>query len=100
MPYKQNRLRMKRYAISKKRSEQGKYGNEVKRKRMRERAIPLEVVGTIRTTGNMGDHFIEILDGGDESHVWLRVDGELRKPRTMNGVHRILSKWIWREQHV
>lgn len=62
---------------------------------MLERAKPLEVVGTISTTGNMGDHFIELLDGGSENHCWLRVDGQLRRPRTMNGVHRVLSKWIY-----
>lgn len=77
-------------------SKRGKYGNEVKRQKMIARAVPLEVVGGFTTWGSMGEHEIEILACDDPTHVWIRVDGELRRPRTMDGVHRVLSKWVYR----
>lgn len=96
MPYKQNRLRLKQKALSKLRSEQGNRGNEVKRSMMKKRGSDLEVVGWMRTGGNLGDHFIEVLACDDPTHVWIKVDGVLRAPRTCAGVKRIVGEWLWK----
>ncbi len=77
-------------------SRRGKYGNEVKRRKMRERGADLEVAGWMKTGGNLGDHLIEILACDDPEHVWLRVDGGIRRPRTPAGVRRVVADWIWR----
>ena len=77
--------------------ERSKLGVAARRAKMQERGSDLEVAGTITTTGNLGNHFIEILACDDPVHVWLRVDGELRRPRTLRGVVRVLAGWIWRK---
>ena len=100
MPYKPNKLRMKREAISKKRSVQGKYGNEVKRRMMRDQASGMEVVGGFTTFGSLGEHTVDLLDCGDPKRVWMRVDGEIRCPRTADGIVRVLGKWLWRKAPV
>ena len=98
MPYKKNRLQLKREAISRKRSEMGKRGNKVKRDRMAENALEMRVTGTMTTTGIFGDHFIELLvDDYDPLNCWMRVDGEIRRPRTCAGVKRIVGEWIFRK---
>lgn len=75
----------------------GRMGVAARRARMLEQAAPLRVVGGIHTSGCLGEHHIELLDGGDESRVWIRVDGSLRTPRTLRGVVRVLSGWIFGE---
>lgn len=96
MSYKPNRLRLKREAISKKRSKQGKYGNEVKRRMMQERGYNLDVVGRMETSAIFGEHVIELLACDDE-HCLLMVDGEIRRPRTCAGVKRVIGEWIWKK---
>lgn len=83
--------------LKKQRIDRATKGGHAKFEKCKNRNLhSLVVVGTIRTTGSMGYHLIELMDGGDEAHVWIRVDGLLRTPRTMNGVHRVLSKWVYR----
>ena len=96
MPYKPNRLRLKREAISKKRSEQWKRGNEVKRQKMQQEAVKGHVCGGLHNYGSLGHHHIQILDYGFESHFWLMVDGQLRKPQTDRGFRKILCDWMLR----
>ena len=55
-------------------------------------------VGGFTTWGIMGDHVIRLLDCGDDSVVWIEVDGQIRAPRTLTGVKRIVSEWIWRKR--
>jgi hypothetical protein len=62
---------------------------------MQERSGDLEVVGGCHTYGNLGTHHIEVLTGEDPTHVWLRIDGELRTPRTMRGFVSVLSRWFY-----
>ena len=58
------------------------------------------IVGGFKTFGSLGDHTVEILDFGDPSKVWIRVDGGgLRQPRTSGGVVRILGEWLWRKRN-
>ena len=61
------------------------------RKRL-EQAEPMMVVGTMTTTGIFGDHYIELLSNDDPLHVWLRVDGVIKKPRTLIGVQKITNE--------
>lgn len=79
-------------------SKRGKYGNEVKRRMMIERCSGLDVVGGFKTWGSMGEHEVELLACDDPTHVWILVDGLLRTPRTMNGVHRVLSRWVYNKR--
>ena len=78
-------------------SARGKYGNEVKRQFMTERAEEMRVVGTMTTTGSFGNHLIELLSCDEPGVVWLRVDGDIRSPRSANGIRRVLADWIWRK---
>lgn len=87
-------LNKKRRELSERNSRRGKYGNEVKRRIMHERGNDGIVVGGFETWGNMGEHTIELIDCGDESMLWIRVDGELKMPRTMRGVRAVITKWI------
>lgn len=89
-------IRKKQKKLSEINSKKGKFGNEVKRKLMQERAAPLKVVGGLRTYGNMGEHHIQLLDGGDESQIWIVVDGEIRTPRTMIGFFSVMNRWVWK----
>lgn len=75
-------------------SKRGIRGNEVKRQRRIERAEAMKVVGGFRTFGSMGEHLVEILDCGDNTHNWLRVDGVIRQPRTPGGIRKILAEWV------
>ena len=80
--------------------QRGLKGVEARRRLMIERAEPMKVVGRIETFGVLGEHTIELLDGGDERKVWIRVDGEIRCPRTLEGVVRVLAGWIWNKRKV
>jgi len=60
-----------------------------------ERGRDLQVVGGCRTYGSLGDHHIELLACDDPTHVWLRIDGELRTPRTMRGFKAVLADWFY-----
>ena len=95
MPYKKNRLRLKLAAISEMRSKSGKLGNEVRARLRMERGKDLEVVGGCHTYGSLGEHHIELLACDDPEHVWIRVDGEMRCPRTMRGFMAVLSDWFY-----
>jgi len=83
----------------KRNSERGKYGNEVKRQLMVESAEECVVVATIRTTGTLGDHLIELLSCPEPLQVYIRIDGELRKQRTARGLTRILSATLWKKMN-
>jgi len=93
-------LRKKQKKLSEINSKRGSYGNEVKRRKMAEHASALRVTGTMITSGVFGDHCIELLaDYTDPIHCWMRVDGELRNPRTCAGVKRIVGEWLWRKRN-
>ena len=83
-------------AVSERNSKRGKYGNEVKAKLRMEHGQDLEVVGGFKTWGSMGDHVVELLVCADPTHIWIRVDGEFRKPRTMRGFYAALNRWAYR----
>ena len=93
-------LQRKRLECSARNSTRGKYGNEVKAKLRMERGQDLEVVGGFTTFGSMGDHTVELLACDDPIHVWIRVDGELRTPRTMRGMHSVLSRWVYKTRRM
>jgi hypothetical protein len=95
MPYKKNRLRLKRERISADCSRRGKYGNEVKAEKRMAEAEESVVVATVRTSGSLGEHCIELLSCGDPLRVYVRLDGELRRPRTAQGFVRLLGQWLW-----
>lgn len=92
-----NYLQKRKKALSERNSKRGKLGNEAKRRMMKERGEVSNVVGGFTTFGCMGDHTVELLDCGDEVAVWIRVDGEIRAPRTIRGVRAVLAKWIVRD---
>ena len=97
MSYKKNRLRIKKERISKKRSELGKLGNEVKRQRMQEQGKDLVCVGGYVSFGRIGNHCIKLYaDPNDCTHYWIKSDGEWRKPRTVEGVRSVASRWFGR----
>jgi len=79
-------------AKRKRNSERGKYGNEVKVRLRMERADEMRVVAEVRTSGSLGDHCIELLDCGEPLRVWVRVDGEIRRPRTARGFVSVLGQ--------
>ena len=72
-------------------------GVEARRNKRIEKASELEVVGKMVTSGTFGDHVIELMvdNGLDDPVVWMRVDGELRRPRTARGIHKVVSEWIF-----
>jgi hypothetical protein len=91
-------LRRKRKATSERNSIRGKYGNKVKAELRMERGRNLEVVGGCRTYGSLGEHHIELLACDDPAHVWIRVDGHLRCPRTMRGFKSVMSDWFYKKE--
>ena len=88
-------LNKKRKEASARNSQRGILGNKVKARLRMERGSDLVVVGGMTTWGSMGEHTIELLACDDPTHVWIRVDGELRQPRTMRGFFSVLNKWAW-----
>ena len=98
MPYKKNKLRLKQERISKECSRRGKYGNEVKRRMMRENASEWTITSTIRTDGVIGEHVIEMLTSPDDpKQMLVRVNGEIRKPYTVNGFGKVLAEYLWKK---
>ena len=87
-------LRKKREALSKRNSEKGKYGNEVKRQRKMQQCQDLVCIGGFQTFGAFGGHCIKLYGGSDPTHFYIKVDGEWKRPRTYDGVRRIVSKWF------
>ena len=85
-------------AKNKKAKERSLKAVEARRNKRLSEASDLKVVGTIKTTGTLGNHFIELIDGGEPNVVWMRINGEIRKPRSANGIKRVLSHWIWRQR--
>lgn len=57
----------------------------------------MRVVGTIETSGCMGNHTIELKHGDAYSEDFLAVvvDGEQRSPRSALGVWKCLKVLIW-----
>jgi hypothetical protein len=88
-------LRRKRAEVSSRNSERGKASARKRRERMEEAGSGLSVTGRMETSGSFGNHVIELLACDDPTHVWLRVDGKLRCPRTCDGVKRVVGEWIW-----
>lgn len=97
MPYKKNRLQLKRERIYADCSRRGKYGNQIKAQKRIAEAEAMRVVATVRTSGSLGEHLIELLAPGEVTRptVYVRFDGVLRQPRTANGFARLLGKWMW-----
>ena len=89
-------LRKEAEATRNRNSERGKRGNEVKRQRMREQASKMTVVATVKTDGSLGEHLIELIDGGAPMVVWIRFDGKTYRPRTARGFVSLLGRRIWR----
>ena len=89
-------IRIKSQEASDRNSKRGKISAKRAREKRQAQASELVVTGTMKTTGVFGEHFIELLaDEHDPLHCWMRVDGEIRKPRTCAGVRRVVSDWIW-----
>jgi len=99
MPYKKNRLQLKRERISADCSRRGKYGNEVKARLRLEQSEEMRVVAEVRTSGSLGNHHIELLDFGEPMMVWIRFDGEIYRPRTARGFISLLGRWMWRNKY-
>jgi hypothetical protein len=78
-------------------------GVEARRRKRIAEASEMEVVGTMITSGAFGEHTIEILDGSNGSDlddafvVYIRVDGCLRRPRSADGVKRVVAGWIFKQ---
>jgi hypothetical protein len=87
---------MKRERISADCSRRGKYGNAVKAAKRMAQAEEMQVVARIFTQGSLGEHEIELLSCGDPRRVYVRFDGELRRPRTARGFVSLLGRWMWR----
>jgi hypothetical protein len=84
----------KRREIQRQRSALGVAARQ--RKRL-ELAEPMRVVAEVRTSGSLGDHHIELLSGeGTGPTVWVRFDGEIRRPRTARGFVSLLGRWVWK----
>lgn len=83
--------------LSESRSKSGKYGNEVKRRLMLDRASEMRVVATVITSGSLGIHLIELLDCGEPMLVWIRFDEKIYRPRTARGFVSLLGRWIWKK---
>lgn len=98
MPYKKNRLQIKRERISADCSRRGKYGNQVKAQKRIAEAESMRVVATVQTSGSLGEHCIELLSYVDPMRVLVRFDGVLRQPRTAQGFVRLLGKWLWKNK--
>ena len=83
----------KRREIARKKSA---LGVAARRRKRIEQASEMHVVATVRTSGSLGEHCIELLSCGDPLKVYVRFDGELRQPRTASGFVQVLGQWIWR----
>jgi hypothetical protein len=79
-----------------KRTERARKGAIAKFEKYKQMHNPV-VVGGCKTYGNLGERHIELLDCGDESMVWIRIDGKLYCPRTMRGFASIMNRWCWRK---
>jgi hypothetical protein len=55
-------------------------------------------VGQVVFSGQMfgGVHTLRCLDAGDETRLWIKVDGLARRPRTWQGLMRLVVKRIIR----
>lgn len=55
-------------------------------------------IGRVTFSGPMfrGEHVVRCLDVGDESRVWVEVDGQAHRARTWRGVMRVVCKRIGR----
>ena len=84
--------RNKRREIARKKSA---LGVEARRRIREEQAEEMQVVATVRTSGSLGEHCIELLSCGDPLRVVVRFDGELRRPRTARGFVSLLGRWFW-----
>jgi len=80
----------------KRNSDRGKYGNEVKRQMMIDRGSEMRVVATVRTSGSLGDHLIELLDCGEPMLVWVRMDDRIYRSRTARGFVSLLGRRMWK----
>lgn len=51
-------------------------------------------VGRVAFSGPMfgGEHTIRCLDAGDESRLWIEIDGRAYRSRTWRGVMRMVVK--------
>lgn len=83
----------KRREIARKKSA---LGVAARRQKMPAQAEDMLVVATVRTSGSLGEHCVELLSCGDPLRVYVRFDGDLRRPRTARGFVSLLGKWMWR----
>jgi len=53
-------------------------------------------VGRVTFSGQMfgGEHLIRCLDAGDETRLWIEVDGRAHRARTWRGLVRVICKRI------
>jgi len=92
-------MHSRRYITKKKKrnSERGKYGNEVKRQKLKERADTMRVTSTVKLSGAIGEHAIELLSCDEVPMVcWVRINGEIFRPRTARGFVSLLGRWLWK----
>lgn len=71
----------------------------VAKERLRmERAVAAVEAGRVTFEGPCfgGRHVIRYLDAGDESRLWLEVDGKPVRPRTWRGLMRLVVKRVMR----
>jgi hypothetical protein len=67
------------------------------RKRL-EAACEAREVGRIVFSGQMfgGEHSIRCLDAGNETQLWVEIDGQAHRPRTWRGLMRVICKRLGR----
>lgn len=53
-------------------------------------------VGRVMFFGPMfgGEHILRCLDAGDETRLWIEVDGRAHRPRSWRGLMRVVCKRI------
>ena len=77
--------------------EKSKLGVEARRRKREAEASEMRVTGVVKTSGIFGEHEVQFLDFGDERLGYVRVDGELRRPRTVRGFEKTMDKWLWKK---
>jgi len=56
-------------------------------------------VGFVVFIGQMfgGEHIIRCLDAGDETRLWIEIDGQAHRPLSWRGLLRLICKRILRD---
>lgn len=81
------RLKEKRIELSRK-------GVEARERKRLDQVREAREVGRVTFSGTMfgGEHNIRCLDSGDETRLWIEIDGQAHRTRTWRGVMKMVCK--------